>query len=461
MKEVSITVTDVIVSIVLLVIVFLIGRMIRDRNRENPIYRFYLKGLMAKAFGGLALCLVYIYYYGDGDTIGYFRSAKLLCQLFTYSPETYFDIMANNLTVGNYWQFANYNICCPEYYKDPNSYAVVRFSSPLVGLSFFSFPGATILMAALSYAGVWRLFLLFNEIYPGIERKLAIAILFIPSVLFWGSGILKDTITFSAACWFTYSVYKVFITKEKRLKFLIILVVSAYFIISIKPYIFVALLPGSAIWISFSRISRIKSTFIRLMVAPFVIGSGMLASSYVMSLIGTELGDFSSIDKALTKAAITQSDLTREAYGDNSFNIGQIDGTVGRALAKFPQATIAGLFRPFIWESRSIIIFFSALENTFLLIMTLRALFSVGIFGLFVRMSKEPLLFFSIVFSIFFAFSVGLSTANFGALVRYKIPCIPFFLCTMYILQTRTREKSDKAAEVLPPQLNHDEPKAA
>ena len=44
------------------------------------------------------------------------------------------------------------------------------------------------------------------------------------------------------------------------------------------------------------------------------------------------------------------------------------------------------------------------------------------------------LLLFSFVFAIFFAFGVGLSTSNFGALVRYKIPCIPFYLSSLWLV---------------------------
>ena len=35
---------------------------------------------------------------------------------------------------------------------------------------------------------------------------------------------------------------------------------------------------------------------------------------------------------------------------------------------------------------------------------------------------------FSIIFTLTFAFIVGLTTANFGALVRYKIPLLIFFV---------------------------------
>jgi hypothetical protein len=47
----------------------------------------------------------------------------------------------------------------------------------------------------------------------------------------------------------------------------------------------------------------------------------------------------------------------------------------------------------------------------------------------------EPMLIFTFVFSMIFAFAVGLSSYNFGALVRYKIPCMSYFMATIYIIE--------------------------
>ena len=54
----------------------------------------------------------------------------------------------------------------------------------------------------------------------------------------------------------------------------------------------------------------------------------------------------------------------------------------------------------------------------------------------------------SVVFSIFFAFSVGLTTSNFGALVRYKIPAVPFYLSAMLILYHRNKQKDIVEEEI-------------
>jgi hypothetical protein len=41
---------------------------------------------------------------------------------------------------------------------------------------------------------------------------------------------------------------------------------------------------------------------------------------------------------------------------------------------------------------------------------------------------------FSLIFSLIFAFAVGASSGNFGALSRYKIPCLPFYGAVLAIL---------------------------
>jgi hypothetical protein len=395
--------------------------------------------LIAKIVAGLLVCLVYIFYYKGGDTIGYFESARLVSRMLLVNPGVYFSVLSGSLTHDNLTVFYFNDLCCPDYWKDPQSFTVVRFASPLLFLSGFNFFVTTFLFGWLSYGGIFRLFLLFNELFPGMEKKFAISILFMPSVLFWGSAILKDTLTFSAACWLTWSIYKVFIRPERRGFHIMTLCIAAYLIISIKPYIFVAMLPGATIWIIFERIAKVRSTFVRVLISPAIILVGVVASTFLISSFSSSLGDYGSVDKAINKAVVTKNDLTRDAYGQNSFDIGELDGSVGSLLSKFPVAVMAGLFRPFLWDVSNPIMLMSALENTFMILLTLRILFLLGP-SIFVRISSNPVLVFSFVFSIFFAFALGITTANFGALVRYKIPAIPFFLSMLYILENQAKQ---------------------
>lgn len=440
MEEELYTGVDLVTMPFFAAIIFFLGRRIQQqRIQENPLYKYYSRGLIAKIVAGLLVCLVYIFYYKGGDTIGYFESARLVSRMIFINPGVYFSVLGGTLTHDNLTVFYFNDLCCPDYWKDPQSFTVVRFASPLLFLSGFNFFVTTFLFGWLSYGGIFRLFLLFNELFPGMEKKFATAILFMPSVLFWGSAILKDTLTFSAACWLTWSIYKVFIKPERRAFHLITLSIAAYLIISIKPYIFVAMLPGATIWIIFQRITKIRSAFVRVLISPAIILVGVVASTFLISSFSSSLGDYGSVDKAINKALITKNDLTRDAYGQNSFDIGELDGSVGGLLGKFPVAVVAGLFRPFLWDVSNPIMLMSALENTFMILLTLRVLLLLGP-SIFFRISSNPVLIFSFVFSIFFAFALGLTTANFGALVRYKIPSIPFYLSMLYILEYQAKQ---------------------
>jgi len=156
--------------------------------------------------------------------------------------------------------------------------------------------------------------------------------------------------------------------------------------------------------------------------------------------LGSSFGRFSP-DQLIERALITQLDLKSDYYYGNSFNIGTIDNSFSGILSVAHKALIAGLFRPFLFESNNTLMFFSGVENTFFLLMTIKLLWRVKILGIFRFFFKNHFLTFSLLFSLFFAFSVGLSTSNFGSLVRYKIPAVPFFIASLFIINNYLDEE--------------------
>lgn len=429
------------------VVFYILGNRIKaSKIIENKLYAYYTRGLVFKLCASVMVSLIFLYYYKGGDNIGYFWSAQFLAKMQTLNPNVFFSVLANNRTQENLGIFFDNGLCCPDYWRDGQSFTVVRVCSLFVWLSGNNFLTTGLIFAWLSYGGIFRLFLLFNELFPGMEKKFAIAILYMPSVIFWGSSILKDTITFSASCWMIFAFYNLAIKPKKPIRNLVILILSAFIIISIKPYIFVAFLPGITLWAAYFRILKIKSAFFRLVLGPGIILVGVAISAAIFVTFSKSFGEYGSIDAAVNKAVVTKNDLTRAEYGKNSFDIGKIDGSVSGLLSKFPAAVIAGLFRPFLWDASNPIMLFSALENTFLLLMFLRVFFKNGL-QFFPRIFGNPVLVLSFVFSIFFAFALGITTANFGALVRYKIPAIPFFLSMLYILDRPKSEFTLKKPE--------------
>jgi hypothetical protein len=145
------------------------------------------------------------------------------------------------------------------------------------------------------------------------------------------------------------------------------------------------------------------------------------------------------------KAWVTQDDLKQDYYGGNSFDIGGFDPTLGGMLSKAPKAVIAGLYRPFIWESKNVFMLISGIENLIFLLLTIYIILRTGPIKVIKQILNEPFLIFCLVFAIIMAFFIGLTTANFGALVRYKIPLIPFFLFGLLLIFQKRKENTVEA----------------
>jgi hypothetical protein len=62
---------------------------------------------------------------------------------------------------------------------------------------------------------------------------------------------------------------------------------------------------------------------------------------------------------------------------------------------------------------------------------------------------NDPTIQFCFVFSLIFAFAVGISSYNFGALSRYKIPCLPFYAIALILIYYKNVPKGKKFFGIL------------
>ncbi|MFZ7139315.1 MAG: hypothetical protein ACO1G4_01715 [Bacteroidota bacterium] len=435
---------DIFYSLFLLVFIFYFAKSIRDKHiKENPSYRFFLSGLLAKILGGIMVVLVYSLYYSGGDTIYYFFDSMTMSNLLFKNFVQFGDVVINGWA-NHKFSYLDSTTGTFVYYRSPESFFISRIIWPFTIIGLQQMIPTVMVLALVSFGGVWRMYQIFIKEFPALERPLAYTFFFLPSVFFWGSGILKDSITLSALGYFFYSFYYVFIEPKKVIKNLIIVVISAWIIISIKAYIFIGVLPGALIWIVGKMTSRIRGSFIRKVTFPLIMLIVGFSGFLLLNMLGDELGKF-KIDKLLDEAVVSNTDLQADYYGGNSFSIGEIEPTVESMLIHMPLAINAALFRPYITEARNVMMMVSGIENLFILFFTLYVLYKVKIFGIFKYFNKNHLLTFSLIFSLFFAFAVGISTSNFGSLVRYRIPLLPFYVSSLVIIRYMyEKEKVEK-----------------
>lgn len=430
--------TDILTSMVIMILLLLLAFSKQKRLiDESPRYRFYVSGLVAKMLGAIAFCLVYLYYYKGGDTIDYFSGAICMTNLFFKDPVLYFDLIFNQLTWEKYLNYFDPGTMWPPTHlaKKKENFNVIRIASFFSIVTFKGFISSALLFSFVAYHYTWKAFELFCNLFPKLERYFALAFLFTPSYCFWGSGIMKDTISITCIAAIVVSFYRVFLSGERQYSLIFTLIVSIALLLNVKPYLMVAMVPGLTFWASFSRLQKIKSTFVRALVFPIIVTVSFLflTTFYLQNAGGT--AGYGSTEEAIKQAQVIQQDLKRsEAYGDNSFDIGTYDASMTGVITKIPVAITAGLYRPYLWEAKSPVMAFSGIENLGLLIFTIYSLIRLQIFGLFSSTFKDPILTFCLTFSLFIAFLIGLTSANFGALVRYKIPMLPYFISYFFIL---------------------------
>jgi len=211
---------------------------------------------------------------------------------------------------------------------------------------------------------------------------------------------------------------------------------------TIKAYILIAILPAVVVWLFFFYLQKIKNPAIRRAMTPLLIAIGLGGGVIAIQQIGTVFQRF-SLENVLEEANKTQWWISYSTERDNGtgYSLGEIDPSLGGLIRVFPRAVNVALFRPYIWEARKPIVLPSAMEAIFALLLTLYAIWKAGILGFFRGIFKDPAIPFCLVFSIFFAFAVGFTSMNFGALARYKIPCLPFYFVAMMLLIEQGKQK--------------------
>ena len=410
---------------------FIAQRIKANRKEKEPYYKYFVQGMFVKIFGGIAVCLVYIFYYEGGDTLTYYHDNQVMVRFFFTKPLMAFKFTFLEHDAQMWFQF-NDATDWLHFFFDDHAIYVVKLTWILSLLTFNSLIGQTMLLSFISFFAIWRLYKMFVLEFPSLQKQFAYAILFIPSVVFWGSGLLKDTITLSAVAIFTTSFYNIIQLKKKYLLNVLLMLLTSWVLIKIKPYILFALLPGTLIWLAGFYLGKLNNKVIRAAITPFLMVLCVLLAYYFLDNISPLLGKY-SIDNVLEKAVETQRDLKQDYYHGTAFDIGEFEPTLQGVLSKAPIAILAALFRPYLWESSNMAMYVSAFENFFILFFTIYLLIRLRVYYFFKLVFKNHLLFFCVSFSLFFAFSVGLSTSNFGSLVRYKIPAIPFFVASLII----------------------------
>jgi hypothetical protein len=159
------------------------------RKAEVPLKTFFWSALLIKLISGIVLGLVYTYYYTAGDTFQYFNDGSLLAQLARDDLQAYIRFLVSD------------NIAPADIHLSLSAPRAVYFSKIVSIVSLVA--GNNYWMVALyfsffSFLGCWMLVRHLHRYFPGSTVPAVLAFLFIPSVVFWTSGIIKESLAFAS-----------------------------------------------------------------------------------------------------------------------------------------------------------------------------------------------------------------------------------------------------------------------
>jgi len=380
---------------------------------------YYWPALAAKLTGSISIGALYFFHYGSGDTISFWqdalqiasslRSAPTKTLLFLWDESGYPELLGSLQQLG------------------PRSLFFSKICGLLALMTGGNYWMMASLMGVISFLSAWYLFRFVAERFPSMTGAGAIALLFFPSVVFWSSGLIKESLGLASLFVMIHIGLKVVFGQRLKVQDGLLLILALWVGWNLKYYWVGIFLPVALPTLLVSRLRQWKpelgrfdimlwlSLFILFLIAATNVHPNFYASRFLEVIYQNNL------------------EFTRLSDPPRIVQYLNLEPIMASVLMNAPAAWIAGLFRPFIWESFNALSLIAGLENLVLLILVLQAIPSVRkIFN-----SEYRLLILAALTFVFFLITfLALSTPNFGTLSRYRIAAIPVLVILCLIPST-------------------------
>src|SRR6476659_2786021 len=156
------------------IILFLLVRKLKRKYYSvSHLKHFILPGFFIHVAGSILFALIYQYYYGYGDTFGYFTGAHEIWAAFTKNPKVAFELIFVNRE--NFSQTAM--DWAPHASSDDiaASYTAIIKIAGFIGLFCFgSYLPMALIFGLFAFWGTWLIFITINQYFPHLYKYTAI-----------------------------------------------------------------------------------------------------------------------------------------------------------------------------------------------------------------------------------------------------------------------------------------------
>jgi len=375
---------------------------------------------LLKVLAGISLGLIYTYHYTDrstADTFKFFDDSRVMFNALRENPYDFLRMVtgidADAPELRKYYLQMDAWLNTDVLFNDNKT--IIRLNALFHFISLGKYYVHVVLLNVLSFTGLILLYKTFTVSFTGSKKLLFAGTFLLPSVLFWGSGLLKDGLLLFAFGILVMNFSKI-LNNKTGFQVYAGIVLGLFLMILIKLYVLIAILPGLVAWAWSARQHGWKVP----------VKFAVCYALYFLMIFNIHhiLPQYNFTDLIYWKQKNfnTLAELTQ---AKSVINIPQLDYGLKSIIINSPIAFLNTYTRPLPMDIHG---------NLFILMACLESLLIIGftiIVFIFRRRksgSSQPLILVSICFVILIFTLSGLITPILGALVRYKVPALPFLM---------------------------------
>jgi hypothetical protein len=381
-----------------------------------------------KVGAGIFAGQLYLEKYNGGDTYSFFKDSKVITQTASRNREIFFLLLTG---LHEKEHFAPYYKRMKTWNNEDIVYndnkTIIRFHA-FIGLFSKGFYFVhVVFFAFISLLGLNGIYKAARILCKQNAYLVLAAVFLVPGVIFWFSVASKESILIFAMGLFFYHCMRL-LTVSKSMVNMAGMFMAGILFIHIKAYLLVLITPCllAFTWVSVTngKYSLLKYLLIYI---PCII--------FFFS-ISNLIDGFDPLQILVMKR------YNFESFVDYFQNVGsyiqlpEITADWQSIILSAPKAFLIVLTRPFPWESSNLLIIASAIENILIIAILIWGCIKINWSAI---LKNSNFLLFCLFFTISLFVLIGLTSPSLGAIVRYKVPALPF-LCLIPLLIS---EKTD------------------
>ncbi len=246
------------------IFIFLIWKL-KFFNADGLSKKSITAVFILKIIFGITLWAIYTYHYtyrNTSDAFRFFDDAVIIFNgtkgNFLHFIQIISGINADAEHLKTYLSSTNHWYRPYDYGLLNDDRTLIRFNAIVLFFSFGYYHVHTVFMNFLSLVGLVALFKTFVSFFPDRKSELLIYVFLIPTVLFWGSGVMKEGLILFALGLFIFNFFKLVKTKiyinnlldikyrilNTEYKSFTVLIGSMFILSIVKVYVLICMIPA-------------------------------------------------------------------------------------------------------------------------------------------------------------------------------------------------------------------------